>query len=238
MAGDVRPATPVRSFRVPDLTTVPWRTYPAASIAGWLQEVYGQLAVTAGAAKPTIAALRERLDDVDFTGDRDAHLRWSAAVDQIAAVLAAAGVVDTAAASTATLDFAQLEQFHAPAFPGASSDELDAAFAHGPPLPDPDLHQALAFVGRHPRLQRWLGLVHDLEVPDPVGGTATVQVRVEPLWEPTVTSLVQSTPWTACDVGAGFTAHPLDPQAMQDGHLASTCRPGTGRSGSTSTAAR
>jgi hypothetical protein len=216
------PSTPVRSFAVPDLTTVTWHTYPAAKLAAWLAETYGSLAITSPTQAPTIGALRARFDAIDFTGNRDSRLRWQGARNALDDVLSSQGVVDTTAPSGPTADFWQLEDFHAPAFRDAEDPEkaVEDAFAQGPALPDLDLHQALAFIGRHPSLMRWLGLVHDLEIPDPSGGATGVLLRVRPEWEPSVGTLVQHTPWTACELGPGwFTAQPLASETMRHGQL-------------------
>ena len=210
------PSTPVRSFAVPDLTDVPLHTYPLTKVAGWLASTYAAIAAASPTDHPSIDDLQAAfgVEEVNFTGGRTAMLRWEQAMAWLQEQFDATGVVDTTAASDATKDFAQLKDYFAPA-----DVDPEVAFQTTPEEPDPDFHQAVAYVGRHRRLQRLLGLVFDLEVAVRAVPTGTTQVQVFARWDP-AGPVIERHPATVCDVSAdGFLATASTPRLV-DGQLA------------------
>lgn len=193
------PTTRVAAHEVPDLTQTSIHSYPVAAVMDWLEDQYATWGATSPEEFPAITdLLASGFEGIRFSG-LDGRRTWDEAMEQLDARLQGQQHFDAGPAGDGpTLDFIRVEDFFAPS--DLTDPQVKAAFDTPPAKPEPDYHQAVAYVQHHPKLQRILGLVIDIEIPAeriPDGQTTVSVTPVSPAIDPTTTKL----PATHCEVG-------------------------------------
>jgi hypothetical protein len=104
----------------------------------------------------------------------------------------------------------------------AFEKNIDGSFKAWKPIkpPELDFHQALTLVGGHPRAQRLLGLVVDLEVSLDAVPASPTDVQVVPSWKSALgASSHDVKPRTRCILPGGPLFYPQPAGELRDGHL-------------------
>ncbi len=184
--------TSVNPFTVTDFSTYLLNSFPAQTIADYIQALYGDLATLSPTDPLTIGTSREtnfqRLDAGSLDGKSIVL-----ALEELGTILARSTrpSVRHANVSGPPLGaFTALHRFHQPVANPVSS-------VAAPVLPTLDFHQGLSSLASFPVLMRALGLVFDLTIPVPASMSfGSIQVRVIPHWTPQTAGSLDITPWT------------------------------------------
>ncbi|MEA2450805.1 MAG: hypothetical protein QOG63_2737, partial [Thermoleophilaceae bacterium] len=151
---------------------VPIVSYSPLNVLDYLRQHYVDTALQSPNEHPAFSDITGWLDPLGF-GDREGAARLKNALSALATERNGARANSFANADPQR-DFVALREFHRP----RSVARVPAA------KPDLDFHQAISLAGEHPKLQRLLGLVFDLQVPVaglPLSGTpAHAKVSVTP----------------------------------------------------------
>jgi hypothetical protein len=178
----------VRKFTFTDLKNEKIRTFPAADILAFMQELYGETADKFGADFPPhgpndnspLTKLKELLGALS-TPDRQKRLEYL--VDGMLEQTKAVPQKPSGFSSAAEAAFFQAQRFYDRKKRPLSNEYRESPDPKHKPvavkLPEFDFHQALAAFGDYPRLMRRLGLVIDCVLPEPASLPPTGRVRVE-----------------------------------------------------------
>jgi hypothetical protein len=215
----------VRSRKDVD-TLVDWKvlSYPAAKVFDFIKTRYTQLAQTAFADHPDFDLLHDLFGEIGVAGRDDVKQL----VDPVAHDLdnelreTRRNTFDNPNAPPMR-DFLALKRFldRGPV-DHAFDKNADGTFKAWKPIkpPELDFHQALTLVGGHPRAQRLLRLVVDLEVSLPTAPPAQTDVQVVPKWTSSLGAASHDVkPRTRCLFPGGrlFVAQPAG--ELHNGHL-------------------
>jgi hypothetical protein len=173
----VQPRPPTEQF-----AAVPVISYPAANVAGYLEDTYGTIANSSALDHPTTQEIIRHIgqlydsDGVVFAGLLEERLGRQGLPPKR---------FNDFAVADAQRDLGAAREFHQPA------SILDPVAPVAPVL---DFHSMVALLGHHPQLLRRLGLVFDLAIPAP-NFPSFNRIRLSPSSDISATN---HTPWTNC----------------------------------------